>query len=182
MSTPTQRPTVHVFLALSLDGFIAGPQGDLSWLEPHSTDSAADTGYERLMSEVDTLVMGRNTHDKVLTFGEWPYADKQVVVLTHRPFNALHGEAAMGGPLSEVLATLWAKGSRHVYLDGGQTVRQGLAEGLVDHLTLSWVPVMLGDGVPLFGGLERRLGWEAVEVRRLASGLVQTVYRAAAAG
>ena len=82
--------------------------------------------------------------------------------------------------MSEVLATLWAQGSRHVYLDGGQTVRQGLAEVRVDHLTLPWVPVMPGDGVPLFGGLARRLGRDAVQVRRLARGLVQTVYRAEA--
>lgn len=175
------RPTVHVFLAVSLDGFIAGPQDDLSWLDPYATDSPADTGHERLMAEVDTLVMGRRTHDKVLGFGAWPYAGKQVVVLTHRPLTADHGQTAHAGPLPDLLQRLWATGSRHVYLDGGDTVRQALAEGLVDHLTLSWVPVMLGQGVPLFTGLPQRLNWAPVDVRRLPSGLVQGIYRGAAA-
>lgn len=172
-----ERPLVSVFLALSLDGFIAGPEGDLAWLDPYATDSPRETGYEGLMHAIDTLVMGRNTYEKLLSFDSWPYAEKRVVVLTHRPFHSRHGETAQTGPLPEVLNRLWKQGSRHVYLDGGQTVRQGLAEGLVDELTLSWVPVILGDGIPLFGGLRSPSSWQASEVRRLPSGLVQTLYR-----
>lgn len=174
------RPTVSVFLALSLDGFIAGPDGDLSWLEPYATDSAEETGYDRLMHDIDTLVMGRSTYEKVLSFDSWPYQGKQVVVLTHRPFPSRYGEMSRAGPLHEVLKKLWEQGSRHVYLDGGQTVRQGLADGLVDELTLSWVPVILGNGIPLFNGLPQRRAWEANAVRRLRSGLVQTIYRSSA--
>ena len=171
------RPVVSVFLALSLDGFIAGSDGDLSWLDPYATDSALETGYERLIHDIDTLLMGRNTYEKVLSFDFWPYPGKQVVVLTHRPMSSRYGEIAQAGPLHEVLERLGEQGARHVYLDGGQVVRQGLAEGLVDELTLSWVPVILGDGIGLFNGLQNRSAWEVSEVRRLPSGLAQTTYR-----
>jgi dihydrofolate reductase len=170
------RPVVSGFLALSLDGFIAGPHGDLSWLDPYATDSPAETGYECLMHEIDTLVMGRNTYEKVLSFDFWPYAGKRVVVLTHRPLSSRHGETAQAGPLHDVLERLWRQGARHVYLDGGQVVRQGLADGLIDELTLSWVPVILAGGTGLFHGLQNRLAWEVSDVRRLPSGLVQTSY------
>lgn len=158
--------------------FIASPNGDLAWLDPYATDSIQETGYERLMHDIDTLVMGRNTYEKALSFDFWPYPEKQVVVLTHRPLHSRHGEMAQTGPLPEVLNRLWKQGSRHVYLDGGQTVRQGLVDSLVDELTLTWAPVILGAGIPFFNGLRKRLAWQASEVRRLPSGLVQTIYRA----
>jgi dihydrofolate reductase len=177
MHPPANRPKVSVFLALSLDGFIAGPDDDLAWLEPYATDNSEETGYESLMRDVDTLVMGRNTYDKVLTFGSWPYQGKRVVVLTHRPLAARHAEATQSGPLDHVLERLHGGGVRHVYLDGGQAVRQGLANELVDVLTLSWVPVMLGRGVSLFAGMHHPPAWIVHAVRPLPSGLVQTVYR-----
>ncbi|WP_303786912.1 dihydrofolate reductase family protein [Azovibrio restrictus] len=171
------RPLVSAFLALSLDGFIAGPDGDLAWLDAYATDSIQETGYAGLMHRIDTLVMGRNTHEKLLSFDPWPYPERRVVVLTHRPFAARHGESAEAGPLGEVLHRLWQQGARHVYLDGGDVVRQGLADGLVDELTLSWVPVILGAGISLFGGLRHPSSWQAGDVRRLPSGLIQAVYR-----
>lgn len=170
------RPNVSVFLALSLDGFIAGPQGDLAWLAPYSTDSSIETGYDRLMSHVDTLLMGRHTYEKLLTFDQWPYSGKRVVVLTRRPLSPRYGEMVQAGPLRDVLQRLWQDGSRHVYLDGGQTVRQGLREGVVDELTLSWAPVILGEGIALFAGLRHRLDLQVDGVRSLPSGLVQTIY------
>lgn len=177
MDRSASRPIVSVFLALSLDGFIAGSDGDLSWLEPYATDSPGETGYERLMHDIDTMLIGRNTYEKVLSFDTWPYTGKRVVVLTHRPLASRHGETAHAGPLYEVLEQLRGQGSRHVYLDGGQVVCQGLADGLVDELTLSWVPVMLGSGIPLFDGPRQPSTWTARVARQLPSGLVQTVYR-----
>lgn len=100
------RPIVSVFLALSLDGFIAGPHGDLAWLDPYSTDSPVETGYDRLMSHADTLVMGRNTYEKLLSFDEWPYSGKRVVVLTHRPLSSHYGETAQAGLIHDVLKRL----------------------------------------------------------------------------
>lgn len=176
MSRPANRPMVSAFLALSMDGYIAGPGGDLSWLEAYGSDSVEETGYQRLFDDIDTLVMGRNTHEKVLSFGFWPYAGKRVVVLTHRPFIPVNGEIAQDALLPEMLTYLGSLGSRHVYLDGGQVVRQGIAAGMVDEITLSWVPVVLGDGIRLFDGPLGASHWSARELRRLPSGIVQVVY------
>lgn len=176
MIRPANRPKVSAFLALSLDGYIAGPSGDLSWLEAYGRDSVEETGYQRLFDDIDTLVMGRNTHEKVLTFGYWPYVGKRVVVLTHRPFIPVNGEIAQDAPLPEVLAYLDSLGSRHVYLDGGHVVRQGIRTGLVDEITLSWVPMVLGGGIRLFDGPLGASHWSVRELRRLPSGVVQVVY------
>jgi dihydrofolate reductase len=173
------RPQVSVFLGISLDGFIAGEGGDLSWLEEHSSDSPEATGYAALLAEVDALVMGRNTHDAVRGLEPWPYLGRRLVVLTRRPLEARHGEERFDGPLPELLRRLHGEGCRHVYLDGGAAVRQGLAAGLVDHLTLSWLPVVLGRGIPLFGPELPRRRWRLEWSRSLPSGLVQARYAAA---
>lgn len=170
------RPTVSVFLALSLDGFIAGENGDLSWLAEFSSDSPDDTGYTALMHDVDVLVMGRNTYDTVIGFEPWPYAGKRVVVMTHRPFSARHGEESFAGTLAALLAQLADEGHRHVYLDGGAVAREGIAAGLVDSITFSWVPVVLGGGVPLFGPGLPRTALRLDATKRLPSGLVQARY------
>lgn len=175
------RPKVSVFLALSLDGHVAAVGGDLSWLDPYASDSAEDTGYAGLMREVDTMVIGRKTYDQVLDFTPWPFEGKQTVVLTHRPISPRHGESPYAGPLDALLVQLHARGARHVYLDGGNAVRQGLAAGLIDELTLSWVPVMLGDGIRLFDASLPPSTWILLNVRHLHSGLVQTIYRCAPA-
>jgi dihydrofolate reductase len=101
---------------------------------------------------------------------------KRVVVLTHRPIAGTHGETAFAGPLDELVETLGREGCRSIYLDGGSAVRQGLRAGLVDELTLSWVPVTLGSGIPLFGPEVPRVAWKAARSRAFASGLVQATY------
>ncbi|WP_429143379.1 dihydrofolate reductase family protein [Aeromonas hydrophila] len=178
MSTELHRPRVSAFLALSLDGFIAGEGGDLAWLEPYNGDSQEETGYSVLMASVDTLLMGRNSYDTVLGFPEWFYGDKPVVVLTHRPAAPRELVSFRQGALAQVLDELWQAGSRHLYLDGGEVVRQGLQAALVDELILFWVPVTLGDGVPLFAG---PLPGALVPVSSsvLPSGLVRVVYQSA---
>lgn len=179
MSTERHRPRVSAFLALSLDGFIAGEGNDLTWLEPYSGDSQEETGYSALMASADALLMGRNTFDVVRAFTEWPYGDKPVVVLTHRSAEPAVNVSFRQGALAQVLSELWQEGARHLYLDGGHLVRQGLQAGLVDELTLFWVPVVLGKGVSLFGGepLPERLVPLSTAV--LASGLVRVIYRPA---
>lgn len=178
MSTELRRPRVSAFLALSLDGFIAGEGDDLTWLEPYNSDSQEETGYSALMASADTLLMGRNTYDTVSAFPEWPYGNKPVVVLTHRPAAPREHVSFRQGALAQVLDELWQAGSRHLYLDGGEVVRQGLQARVVDELTLFWVPVTLGAGVSLFSGaLPDRLA--PVSSTLLPSGLVRVVYRPA---
>ncbi|WP_439831150.1 dihydrofolate reductase family protein [Aeromonas caviae] len=178
MSTELRRPRVSAFLALSLDGFIAGEGGDLAWLAPYGGDGPEETGYSALMASADTLLMGRNTYDIVSAFPEWPYGDKPLVVLIHRPADPRPRVAFRQGALAQVLRDLWQAGSRHLYLDGGDLVRQGLQAGVVDELTLFWVPVTLGGGVPLFAGsLPGAL--RPVSSAVLPSGLVRVIYHPA---
>lgn len=178
MNTELHRPRISAFLALSLDGFIAGEGGDLAWLEPYNGDSQEETGYSALMASADTLLMGRNTYDIVSAFPEWFYGDKPVVVLTHRPAAPREHVSFRQGALAQVLSELWQEGARHIYLDGGEAVRQGLQAGLVDELALFWVPVTLGGGVSLFAGaLPGRL--TPVSSVVLPSGLVRVVYHPA---
>lgn len=169
------RPQVRVFVAASLDGFIAGAHGDLSWLSAFD-DPPEQTGYARLSAETDTFVFGRNTYDAVQGFEAWPYAGKRVVVLTQRSLAGAHGEEAHAGGLEALLHALWTQGSRNVYLDGGQAIRQGLLSGCVDALTISWAPVVLGTGVPLFGPELAMTRLQLVGSRSLPSGLVQSTY------
>ena len=170
MTPPLTRPHVEAFLALSLDGFIAGTDHDLSWLEPFGQDSAEDTGYAALMARTDLLLMGRRTYDAVSAFSKWPYAGKTVAVLTHRPLAPQHGERSVQGDLPTVLDGLAREGVQSVYLDGGQVVRQGLQARVIDRL------VVLGQGVSLLQGCTSRIGLQVHSSRLLPSGLVQTVY------
>jgi len=169
-------PRVTVFLALSLDGRLAGPGDDLTWLDRYAGDTPEATGYEALMASADTLLLGRRTYDTVLCFGAWPFAGHRVRVLTHRPVESRHGERACAGELRCVLAALGDEGAQHVYLDGGHAARQGLEAGLVTDLWLHWVPEVLGDGPRLFDGTLTPSRWRLQTSRTLPSGLLQVHY------
>lgn len=171
-----QRPEVNVFLAISLDGFIADSDGQLGWLAPFGSDSPDDTGYTALMQRIDVLVMGRNTYETVLAFGEWPYAGKRVVVLSHRPVADERVEP-FSGPIEELLAQLSEQGCRAVYLDGGAVARQALQAAMIDRMTLSWAPVLLGQGKPLFGPDLPMTTLSLIDHKVLPSGLVQCTYK-----
>jgi dihydrofolate reductase len=167
------RPRCAAFLAVSLDGFIARPDGGLDWLEPFE----GEHGYTAFIAGVDTILMGRATWEVVAGFPEWPFAGKRVAVLTHRPLAAAHGELALAGTPAAALEALAAAGARSVYVDGGAVVSQFLAAGLLDELTVNLIPTVLGSGIPLFQGAlpERRLALQSS--RAWPSGLVQSRYR-----
>lgn len=166
-----------MFLGVSLDGCIAGLDHDLSWLECVTTDPPEDTGYAALMSKTDTMVLGRTTYDVIAKFDPWPFEGCRVVVVTHRPLEDARVEV-MSGKIDTVIERLGSEGARGIYLDGGSMVRQALEAGLVDELTLSWLPIILGQGVRLFDGLpELRQQWTLVSSKSFPSGLVQATYR-----
>lgn len=174
----TTLPRVSVFLGLSLDGYLAREDHGLDWLDLVRTDPPEDTGYVDLMASVDTLVIGRSTYDAVIGFPEWPFSGKRVVVLTRRPLAARHDEETFQGDLTHLLERLAHDGRRHVYLDGGDVVRQGLRAGVISDLTLSWLPIVLGSGIALFErGLPESI-WQHAGSRAFPSGLVQATYRA----
>lgn len=172
------RPEVAVYIAVSLDGFIARSDGSLDWLESVQVPGE-DYGYANFFRHIDALVLGRGTYDAVLRFPEWPFTGKRVVVLTHWPVDPRHGETTHAGELKPLLKDLAQEGVRRVYLDGGAAVRQGLREDVVDELTLSWIPVLLGSGRPLFNHGLPGSQWRLQETRGFPSGLVQAHYRRA---
>ena len=165
-----------VFVGVSLDGFIARPDGALDWLP----QDAEDHGYDAFMASVDVLVMGRNTFDIVMGFGTWPFAAKPVFVLTHRPLpTPLPSGAvveALSGEPTRVAATLEARGFRHAYVDGGLVVQQFLRAGLIQALTITRIPRLIGCGIPLFGPLDQDIVLRHVRTTHYPSGLVSTVY------
>jgi dihydrofolate reductase len=176
------KTKVSVFLAMSLDGFIAREDGNLDWLDKANelATPGEDCGYKAFFETVDVLVMGRNTFEKVLTFGEWPYASKKVVVLSHRalviPSHLPDTVCHMSGSPAQILRELSSAGAKHVYLDGGVTVQKFLREGLVDNLTLTIVPVLIGSGKPLFGDLEQDIKVKLVDSIPYSFGYVQLKY------
>jgi dihydrofolate reductase len=169
--------SVSVFVGTSVDGFIARGNGDFDFLlegggEPH--------GYDEFIASVDAIVMGRNTFEKVLSFETWPYGDKRVVVLSSRPVDVsvVRGAAleTMGGPPAEIVSRLAASGAHHLYVDGGITIQRFLRAGLVRRLVITRVPVLIGEGIPLFGSLPADVRLRHVATRQYASGLVQSEY------
>jgi dihydrofolate reductase len=164
---------VSVFVGVSIDGFIAREDGSLDYLKPFEGENH---GYDEFMNAIDALIVGRSTYDTVLGFDPWPWEGVRVVVLTHRPLTARHGETSHAGALAPLVARLSAEGVRGVYLDGGVAIRQGLEEDLVDAMTISTIPVMIGSGRRLFGGPPRTKRWTLVTVRQFPSGLVQARY------
>jgi len=166
-----------VFVGTSLDGFIARHNGDFDFLpegggEPH--------GYDEFMAGVDVLVIGRNTYEKVMTFESWPYAGKRVVVLSSRQLQAscARGEEVevMSGSPREIMARLAATGATHAYIDGGITVQGFLCAGLIQRLIITRVPVLIGQGIPLFGALPHDLRLKHLLTTAYPSGLVKSEY------
>lgn len=164
---------------MSLDGYIARKDGSIDWLA-RVEHAGEDYGFQRFFDTVDTLAIGRNTWEVACGFDPWPYQGKRCVVLTHRPLDGHHGEERFAGPVRQLVESLATGGTRHVYVDGGQTVRQFLAAGLIDALTLSIIPIVLGEGIPLFGGELPEKGLVLDETRSWPNGLVQVRYRVAA--
>lgn len=168
---------VRVFIASSLDGFIAGANDELDWLEP--PPGVEDT-FTPFLAQIGALLMGRRTYDVVTGFdGPWPYGDIPVLVATTRPLQSA-GETvrAVGGTITELVdQARRAAGTKDVYLDGGALVRSALDAGLIDEITVTMIPIILGAGVPLFAGTAERQPLELVRTRPLGDGLVELVMR-----
>jgi dihydrofolate reductase len=168
-----------VYIATSLDGFIARPDGDLDWLPVPVDPAGEDYGYAAFMKTVDVIVMGRGTYEKVLTFGAWPY-EKPVVVLSSRKLAAPPQTGAsiemMSGAPAEIVARLESRGLQHAYVDGGVTIQRFLDAGLIQRMIITRIPVLIGAGIPLVGPLKHDVPLQHVATRTYANGLVQSEY------
>ena len=166
-----------VFVATSLDGYIARPDGGLDWLpgddcEPH--------GYNEFMASVDAVVIGRLTYETVLAFGGWAYGKKRVIVLSasqsYLPFPDEAVAERMSGAPQEIVAQLEERGIGHIYVDGGITVQGFLRAGLIQRMVITRIPVLLGAGIPLFGPLGEDLRFDHVTTKTFRGGMVQSEY------
>lgn len=172
---------LSVFCGVSVDGFLARPNHALDFLdaagqEPH--------GFEEFYGSVDVVVIGRKTFEVVLTFGKWFYGKKRVVVLSSRSldFSAVKGGVVeqMSGEPVEIAARLKARGFKHAYIDGGITIQRFLAAGVIDRLVITRVPVLIGEGIPLFGPVPHDISLHHVATRTYIGGLLQSEYEVCA--
>jgi dihydrofolate reductase len=169
-----------VYIATSLDGFIARIDGGLDWL-PTPADGD-DLGFGKFFKTIDALVMGRNTYDMVLSFGAWAYGSTPVVVLTHRPLMQPEDPTArvesMSASPEEVVAELSNRSFNNLYIDGGQTIQEFMRAGQIHRVIITRIPVLLGQGIPLFGELEEDVQLKCIRTERLSNGLEQAEYLA----
>jgi len=182
-----------VFIGTSLDGFIARRNGEYDFLP---ADGGEPHGYTEFMAGIDTLVIGRKTFETVVAFAEWPYARKRVVVLSSRALDlskvgmggrharrtagktpALPWVEQMRGEPAHIIAKLEASGAKSLYVDGGDTIQRFLRAGLIQRLIITRVPVLIGEGISLFGTLPRDVRLEHVATTSYRSGLVKSEYR-----
>ena len=176
--------TGSVFLGMSVDGFIARLDGDLSWLTggddaggPPDDGEGGDFGFGEFVADVDALVMGRSTYDFIAPFAEWPYQGRPVHVLSTTLESGADARITVHRSLDGAVEALGAAGHRRVYVDGGRTVHAFLRAGLIADLTLSRVPVLIGTGHTPFGELSADIRLEHVRTRSFPGGMVQSTYR-----
>jgi dihydrofolate reductase len=172
-----------VYIATSLDGFIARTNGDVDWLGGPAEDGE-DFGFARFFDSVDALVMGRNTFEMVQSFGEWPYGSKPVFVLTSRTLELPGNVAKHVEPMScspeELVERLSKKGMKRIYVDGGKTIQGFLEAGLIQHIVITRIPILIGKGIPLFGPLKQDVKLRHIETKVFPNGLEQSEYEVAA--
>ncbi|MFW6078894.1 MAG: dihydrofolate reductase family protein [Gemmatimonadota bacterium] len=171
-----------VYIAASVDGFIAGEDGDLEWLHrpEYAPSELKGLSYHEFIATIDALVVGRGTFETVLTFGGWPYEGRPVTVLSSTLSSVperLEGKVRLdSGRPRKIVSRLASEGHEHLYVDGGVTIQRFLAAGLIDEITITRIPIILGGGIPLFGttGVERPL--HLIDAVRSDSGIVQERY------
>jgi dihydrofolate reductase len=180
MGEQTIMTTGHIFIATSLDGFIARSDGNLDWLVKYQTPDE-DHGYGELMDSVDGIVMGRGTFETVLAFDQWPYP-KPLIVLSHTlknsdiPHHLADRVSISAQEPDELMRSLAVRSWQRVYVDGGKVIQSFLRAGLITDMVITRVPVLLGEGHPLFGALDQDVDLKHLETTAFASGLVSSKY------
>lgn len=169
-----------VYIAKSIDGYIAGVNGELEWLNSIPNPENNDMGFVSLMEKIDAIVMGRTTFETVCNFGgEWPYS-KQLFVLSNslpqipEPFK--DKATLLKGSLQDILTIIHKKGYHVLYVDGGKTVQNFFKEDLIDELIISTLPILLGNGIPLFDTIANSLKFNHLKTEVFLNQIVQSHY------
>ncbi|MGB1103512.1 MAG: dihydrofolate reductase family protein [Crocinitomicaceae bacterium] len=170
-----------IFIATSLDGYIADENGKIDWLHALPNPTGDDMGYQSFMDEVDALVMGRNTYETVLGFDmDWPYS-KPVFVLsssiTSVPEEIEDKIFIKKGDLNQIMTEIHQAGFKNLYIDGGTTIQGFLEHDLIDEMIITTIPVLLGGGVSLFGQLDQQLAFTCVASKRFINAVAQNHYK-----
>jgi dihydrofolate reductase len=168
-----------VFIATSLDGFIAQADGDIAFLDTYPPQDE-DMGYAEFMSNIDALIMGRKTFEKVMSFGiEWPYS-KPVFVWTQSlqqlPENLPKNVSLISGNAESIHQKINDLGFHNIYIDGGQTIQSFLQANLIDEITITTVPVLLGNGIALFGNVDSMKLFKCCQTRLFKNGYVMNQF------
>lgn len=170
-----------VFVATSLDGFVARTDHQLDWLEQADSDATTDFGYERFIRQVTTIVMGRKTFEKVLSFPEWPYSNQRLIVLsstlTEVPAELADSVQLFNGDVRELATLLDSEGEQHLYVDGTHAIRDFISAGLMTDLIITTIPILIGDGIALFHhSLTKDKPLKHISTDVFSNGFVQTHY------
>ena len=174
-------PTGHMFMAMSLDGFVAREDFGLDWLMKQKTEGEEHC-HEAFMASIDGLVMGSGSFRTALTFGAWPY-EKPVIVLSNTlKTNDIPEELRDKVSISQqtprqVMASLSEQGWQRAYIDGGKIIQSFLREGLIADMTVTIVPILIGTGKRMFGALDADIDLQLQESKSFPSGLVTTRYK-----
>jgi dihydrofolate reductase len=167
------------YIGTSLDGFIARKDGDIDWLIQFENQEV-NQNYEKFISVIDAIVMGRGTFEKVLTFPSWPY-NKTVFVLSNHikqiPDRLKEKVIILSMEPKKVLDHLSDNGFSNIYVDGGKVIQSFLKEDLIDELIITRVPILIGSGIPLFGDLDNDLQFKHMQTNVYSNGLVKSLYK-----
>jgi dihydrofolate reductase len=179
-----------VYIATSVDGFIAREDGSIDWLESSGNQDAemgddVDMGFNDFMSSIDCLIMGRNSMEMISSFNltpeQWPYKDARVIVLSNtikEPPENLKGKVEMySGELSALVEKLEQEGYEHAYIDGGKTIQAFLNLNLINEITITRIPILLGKGKSLFGKTTQEIKLENVKSKAFPNDFVQVHYK-----
>lgn len=168
------RPKISVYIAASIDGYIARKDNSLDWMD-RVGGFDEDYGFKSFLDSIDTLIIGRKTYEIATTVPD-PYPGKRVIVLSRSLSAVREGMELYHGELGQLVEKLHQEGANHIWVDGGLTISQFLAAQLVDTMTLSIIPLILGDGLPLFNVIGREIPCRLLSSQGYASGLVQLHY------
>src|SRR3990167_10297170 len=176
----SDRPKISVFIATSIDGYIAKKNNDIDWLTkfspPTDENEDKDCGFSKFFSSVDVLVMGRNSYDVVSHFDPWPYEGKRVIVLSATLTSVCKQAELFKGKITQLIKELHNDGIKHICVDVGATISQFLNIGLIDQLIISIIPVVLGSGIPLFSNINNDKWCRLMSSQVYSNGLVQLWY------